>query len=82
MFTAVWNWAVLAESDRTMKMESHPYFPPESLQPGPFRGSRGWPVSSPPPGRGGGTPLTRPAARRHAETVRRPAHHQAGGRAG
>ena len=41
MFTAVWNRAVLAESDRTMKMESHPYFPPESLQPGPFRGSRG-----------------------------------------
>ena len=36
MFTAVWNRAVLAESDRTMKMESHPYFPPESLQPSHF----------------------------------------------
>lgn len=28
---AVWNGAVLAESDRTVKLEGNHYFPPESL---------------------------------------------------
>jgi uncharacterized protein (DUF427 family) len=31
MFRAVWNGAVLAESDHTVKVEGNHYFPPESL---------------------------------------------------
>jgi uncharacterized protein (DUF427 family) len=31
MFRAVWNGAVLAESDRTVKVEGNHYFPPEAL---------------------------------------------------
>lgn len=31
MFQAVWNGAVLAESDQTVKMEGNHYFPPGSL---------------------------------------------------
>ena len=47
-----------------------------------LRGSPGRPVLTP-GGRGGGTPLTRPAGPRHAETVARwPAHYRAGWRAG
>lgn len=32
MFQAVWNGAVLAESDQTVKVEGNQYFPPESLK--------------------------------------------------
>ena len=32
MFRAVWNGAVLAESDHTVKLEGNHYFPPESLR--------------------------------------------------
>ncbi|MGH3189132.1 MAG: DUF427 domain-containing protein [Streptosporangiaceae bacterium] len=32
MFQAVWNGAVLAESDQTVKLEGNHYFPPESLR--------------------------------------------------
>jgi uncharacterized protein (DUF427 family) len=31
MFQAMWNGAVLAESDQTVKMEGNHYFPPGSL---------------------------------------------------
>jgi hypothetical protein len=31
MFRAAWNGAVLAESDRTVKVEGNHHFPPESL---------------------------------------------------
>jgi uncharacterized protein (DUF427 family) len=31
MFQAVWNGAVLAASDQTVKLEGNQYFPPESL---------------------------------------------------
>lgn len=31
MYRAVWHGAVLAESDRTIKLERHHYFPAESL---------------------------------------------------
>jgi uncharacterized protein (DUF427 family) len=31
MARAVWNGAVLAESDRTVQVEGNDYFPPESL---------------------------------------------------
>jgi uncharacterized protein (DUF427 family) len=31
MFRAVWNGAVLAESDQTVEVEGNHYFPPESL---------------------------------------------------
>jgi hypothetical protein len=33
MFRAAWNGAVLAESDRTVKLEGNHYFPPESTRP-------------------------------------------------
>jgi uncharacterized protein (DUF427 family) len=39
MFRAVWNGAVLAESDRTVKVEGNHYFPPESLRREYFAGS-------------------------------------------
>jgi len=39
MFRAVWNGAVLAESDRTVKLEGNHYFPPESLHREYFAGS-------------------------------------------
>jgi uncharacterized protein (DUF427 family) len=39
MFRAVWNGAVLAESDRTVKAEGNHYFPPESLRREYFTGS-------------------------------------------
>jgi len=32
MFQAVWNGAVLAESDQTVKVEGNHYFPPGSLR--------------------------------------------------
>jgi uncharacterized protein (DUF427 family) len=32
MFRAVWNGAVLAESDRIVKVEGNRYFPPDSLR--------------------------------------------------
>ena len=32
MARAVWNGAVLAESDRTVQVEGNDYFPPESLK--------------------------------------------------
>jgi uncharacterized protein (DUF427 family) len=41
MFRAVWNGAVLAESDRTVKVEGNHYFPPESLHREYFTGSPG-----------------------------------------
>ena len=31
MFRAVWNGVVLAETDRTVRLEGNHYFPPESL---------------------------------------------------
>jgi uncharacterized protein (DUF427 family) len=40
MFRAVWNGAVLAESDRTVKVEGNQYFPPESLHRQYFTASR------------------------------------------
>jgi uncharacterized protein (DUF427 family) len=39
MFRAVWNGAVLAESDRTVKVDGSHYFPPESLHREHFTGS-------------------------------------------
>jgi uncharacterized protein (DUF427 family) len=38
-FRAVWNGAVLAESNRTVKVEGNHYFPPESLHREYFTGS-------------------------------------------
>ena len=37
MYQAVWNDAVLAESDETMLVEGNHYFPTESLKPDPGR---------------------------------------------
>src|SRR5690348_17019657 len=39
MVRAVWNGAVLAESDRTVNLEGNHYFPPESLHREYFTGS-------------------------------------------
>lgn len=36
---AVWNGATLAESDKTLVVESNPYFPPDSINKEYFRGS-------------------------------------------
>lgn len=40
MFRAVWNGAVLAESDDTIVVEGNHYFPPESLRREYFRPSK------------------------------------------
>ncbi|MCA4134861.1 DUF427 domain-containing protein [Arthrobacter sp. M4] len=38
-YQAIWNGAVLAESDRTVQVEGNQYFPPESINPEYFRPS-------------------------------------------
>ena len=39
MYRALWNGAVLAESDRTVVVDGHHYFPPQSLRGEYFRAS-------------------------------------------
>jgi len=41
MIRATWNGAVLAESDRTIKIEGHHYFPPETVRHGYLQASPG-----------------------------------------
>jgi uncharacterized protein (DUF427 family) len=40
MFQAVWNGAMLAQSDQTVKVEGNQYFPPEALRREYFSDSR------------------------------------------
>src|SRR6266568_4999516 len=82
MFRAVWNGAVLAESERTIKVEGNHYFPPGSLRREYFTASpttSTLPVEGPGPllprqrGRHGqpGRGLVLPAAQRGGEQDRR-----------